>query len=474
MTDFKNLDQSCAAFTQGCPYAQPHNVEDAEARKRTTNGCPAFNNGGCPFKNATSSEDLAKLLQSVPESHKAGGKIMGSMSALHSIMSSIHQKSKESSQKLGECPVFQSSCPFKNLTSSGTPLVAELEYRTWSVFSVEGNDKRNDDEIKEAVQLSKNLKAGTRKSHRAAENVHFVKNFIKGKIQLNIYKQMVLSLWHVYTALEDELRKNANNQIYKTLHFPEELERQQSLEEDLKYYFDDDSWKENEPSECTKSYVARIRKIGKETPELLIAHAYTRYLGDLSGGRVLMRVAKKALQLPTDGSGVAFYNFEKIQNGAKFKKAYRSLLDNISVTADVADRIVAEANVAFVMNMRIFEELDVLAGDAQSVRSLDQVMATLNMPVKKNLKCPFAVMGAPNPHLIGGSIPLKASTEDEKMTRDAKVMKKGECPWPFILLHDPMKGLQNPLTWIFILAVALFYGASFILSPAQKNYTEGK
>ena len=42
-----------------------------------------------------------------------------------------------------------------------------------------------------------------------------------------------------------------------------------------------------------------------------------------------------------------------------------------------ADKIVAEANVAFVMNMRVFEELDVMAGDADSVRSLEDVMATL-------------------------------------------------------------------------------------------------
>lgn len=38
------------------------------------------------------------------------------------------------------------------------------------------------------------------------------------------------------------------------------------------------------------------------------------------------------------------------------------------------------------MNMRVFEELDVMAGDADSVRPLNDVLATLDMPVRENDK----------------------------------------------------------------------------------------
>ena len=470
------IQTSCPAFSDGCPYANPHDANDATARKDSTAKCPAFSSG-CPFKEATTQQELAEMLKQVPDSHKAGGKIIGSISALHAIMASIHAQSTKTKEQVGaDCPVFQSSCPFKNLTSSGTPLVAELEYRTWSVFQLNAdtqddnndndNDNDNDDNNDINILLSKNLKQGTKKSHRAAENVHFVKNFIKGKINKEVYKQMVLSLWHVYTALEDELRKNATNPIYQTLHFPRELERQTALEQDLQYYFGDqvEKMKQLDPSECTKSYVARIRKIGQESPELLVAHAYTRYLGDLSGGRVLMRVAKKAMQLPKTGEGTAFYVFDRIKNGNYFKKDYRKLLDNIKVTEAMADQIVSEANVAFVMNMRIFEELDVLAGDAASVRSLEQVMATLEMPVKKENKCPFAVMGmgGPNPHALGGSMPLPGQANTSTSTKaDTEMIHKGECPWPFILTHDPIKGMQNPLTYVALVALfAVYFGSS--------------
>ena len=87
-----------------------------------------------------------------------------------------------------ECPVFSTSCPFKNLTSSGSPLVSELEYRTWSMFT---NEDLLEERNKEQIELSKHLKTGTKKSHRAAESVHFVKNFIRGKIDRDIYKYMV-------------------------------------------------------------------------------------------------------------------------------------------------------------------------------------------------------------------------------------------------------------------------------------------
>ena len=269
---------------------------------------------------------------------------------------------------------------------------------------------------------------------------------------------MIVSLWHVYVALEDELRKNATHPTFGALHFPIQLEREKELVLDLNYFYGNDSWRSIAPSTCTASYVQRIRQVGKESPELLVAHAYTRYLGDLSGGRVLMRVAKKAMKLPKNGDGTKFYAFDNIASGRTFKKMYRATLDQTLVTAPVADQIVAEANVAFVMNMRCFEELDVMSGDAVSVRSLEEVMLTLKMPVKKEQKCPFAVLGGPNPHAVGGSMPFVPKKETTTASKVDVTAIKGECPWPFVLLHDPVVGMKNPLTYVLLVVLfAVFY-----------------
>ena len=99
--------------------------------------------------------------------------------------------------------------------------------------------------------------------------------------------------------------------------------------------------------------------------------------------------------------------------------------------------------------MRVFEELDVLAGDATAVRPLSDVLATLEMPVEENKKCPFAALGGPNPH----ANPTKAAAPAEV----AAVAAAGQCPFPFILLHDPITGLKDPKTWLALIVILAAY-----------------
>jgi len=66
-----------------------------------------------------------------------------------------------------------------------------------------------------------------------------------------------------------------------------------------------------------QEYVQRLEECGKENPELLIAHAYTRYLGDLSGGQILKRLAQRNYGLKSDGTN--FYDFPLVSNMKVFK-----------------------------------------------------------------------------------------------------------------------------------------------------------
>ena len=207
-----------------------------------------------------------------------------------------------------------------------------------------------------AVQLAAMLKEGTKKSHTMAENTGFVSCFLKGVVEKSSYRKLVADLYFVYEAMEEEMAKLKNHPVVGPIYF-EELNRESTLEQDLAYYFGSDWKSQIKPSEPAKAYVKRIHEVATSQPELLVGHAYTRYLGDLSGGQILKNIAQKAMNLG-DKDGVAFYNFEAIDDEKAFKVKYRAAMDNLPVDQAMAERIVDEANDAFGMNMHVFKELE--------------------------------------------------------------------------------------------------------------------
>ena len=105
------------------------------------------------------------------------------------------------------------------------------------------------------------------------------------------------------------------------------------------------------------SYVARLDHLSRTRPPLLAAHAYVRYMGDLSGGQILREVVRRGLRL-TDGAGTAFYTFAGDADAEAIKRAFRAALDALPVDDDLAQDIVAEARDSFALHIRLFEELD--------------------------------------------------------------------------------------------------------------------
>lgn len=206
------------------------------------------------------------------------------------------------------------------------------------------------------TNLAEQLRKGTTKSHSMAENVSFVKSFLGGVVDKNSYRTLVANLYFVYSAIEEEITNNRHHPSVSFIYFPE-LHRKKSLEIDLEYYYGTDWQKLVIPSSITQSYVDRIHSIGKYQPELLVSHAYTRYMGDLSGGQILKNIAKNAMQLSGD-QGTEFYLFRDIDDEKEFKIQYRNALNLIPVTDSQIDLVISEANVAFNLNMKMFQELN--------------------------------------------------------------------------------------------------------------------
>ncbi|MCZ0902926.1 biliverdin-producing heme oxygenase, partial [Microcoleus sp. HI-ES] len=128
------------------------------------------------------------------------------------------------------------------------------------------------------TNLSTRLREGTMQSHTTAENTAFMKCFLKGIVEREPLRKLFADLYFVYSALETALQNHVNHPIIGTLYFPE-LNRVENLAGDLAFYYGENWREEITASPAGSVYRDRIQTLSKTDPVLLIAHAYTRYMG---------------------------------------------------------------------------------------------------------------------------------------------------------------------------------------------------
>lgn len=200
--------------------------------------------------------------------------------------------------------------------------------------------------------LSIAMREGSRAEHEAAESSPFMAELLEGRLTTAAYADLLLRLRRVYAALEAEVRSRAADPVLAAVHDPA-LERLAAIDADLAHWAPGRD-PEQVDSPATDAYVARLRSAGWGGQ--LVAHHYTRYLGDLSGGQVIGRVLERTYDLP-EGVGVSFFAFPKIPKPKPYKDAYRARLDALELGTDDVQRVVDEVRVAFNLNQALFAEL---------------------------------------------------------------------------------------------------------------------
>uniref|UniRef100_A0A3B4B182 Heme oxygenase n=1 Tax=Periophthalmus magnuspinnatus TaxID=409849 RepID=A0A3B4B182_9GOBI len=204
--------------------------------------------------------------------------------------------------------------------------------------------------------LSEQIKAATQETHVRAENTDLMTSFQKGQITRTQYKVLLCSLYEIYTALEEALDRNSSHPAVAPIYFPQELDRTEALERDLEFFLGSQWRSKVIVPAATHRYAQRLREIGKVKPELLVAHAYTRYLGDLSGGQVLGKLAQKAMELEGK-DGLAFFSFPGVSSANRFKQLYRSRMNSIELSEEQRREVLQEAVDAFNFNIQVFDDL---------------------------------------------------------------------------------------------------------------------
>lgn len=207
------------------------------------------------------------------------------------------------------------------------------------------------------TELSTRMREGSQAEHTAAETSSFMSALLAGEVNEAGYLAYLARLRPVYLALESA--DWTGHPVAGELVDPA-LSRLAALDEDLAFWAPDGPPAVDSPAAA--AYAARIAGAGAPG---YVAHHYTRYLGDLSGGQAIGRILDRSFGL--GGQGLAFYRFEAIGRTKPYKDAYRARLDTLPLSPDEQAEVVAEVRVAFKLNQALFEELSRdLAGYART------------------------------------------------------------------------------------------------------------
>ncbi|WP_405799790.1 heme oxygenase (biliverdin-producing) [Streptomyces sp. NBC_01506] len=207
-----------------------------------------------------------------------------------------------------------------------------------------------------ATPFSTLIRVATLEKHTEVNTSTFMSDLLGKRYGVEAYARYTEQLWFVYRALESAAGILERDPVAGPFIRPE-LMRTDALERDLTH-LRGAKWHEGlEPLPATAAYAARITECARTWPGGYVAHHYTRYLGDLSGGQVVRDIAEKTWGFARKGDGVRFYVFEEIANPAAFKRAYRELLDALPVDDLEKQRIADECKRAFDLNGAVFSEL---------------------------------------------------------------------------------------------------------------------
>lgn len=136
------------------------------------------------------------------------------------------------------------------------------------------------------------IRTASHAQHTEAENSSFMSDLLGGRLGVRAYRRYTEQLWFVYRALEDASGPLADDPVAGPFLRPE-LARTAALERDLAH-LGGPSWHTGlTPLPATAAYADRVAACAHDWPAGFVAHHYTRYLGDLSGGQIIRGTARK-------------------------------------------------------------------------------------------------------------------------------------------------------------------------------------
>jgi heme oxygenase (biliverdin-producing, ferredoxin) len=211
-----------------------------------------------------------------------------------------------------------------------------------------------------APGLAAALRQRTAALHERAERSGIVRHLLEGTASRAGYAMLLRNLWPAYVALEAALERMREAPGVRQV-ARRELYRAQALAADL-HALGGPSWASAWPElEAARRYARCVEAAAEGDGARLVAHAYVRHLGDLSGGRILRERLRHA---PGIGDGaLAFLTFPGIADPQVRRAEYRRDLDRAGEEIAGMERVVEEAATAFAINIDLSEAVQAALGE---------------------------------------------------------------------------------------------------------------
>jgi len=205
----------------------------------------------------------------------------------------------------------------------------------------------------ERPSLADHLRASSSGQHRDTETRSFITELMSGTLSLADYTRYLGQYAWVYEALEQLVDRVS--QVDRIELFDPALDRLPAIESDLAALGVLDWRREHPPLPATTAYIEHLQGLTNADSVRCLAHHYTRYLGDLSGGQAIAALVARHYGAAPEQLG--FYRFDAINNIVQYKRSYRDKLNALSLPQADVDTLVAEVDAAFTYNGAVFDGL---------------------------------------------------------------------------------------------------------------------
>ncbi|RFA23690.1 biliverdin-producing heme oxygenase [Subtercola boreus] len=204
------------------------------------------------------------------------------------------------------------------------------------------------------ISFSEALRERTWSGQGNGDGAGFMTDLMNGRGDRDDYIALVAQHFFIYEAIEAAAERMKNDAVAAAFISPK-LTRLPAITADLSFLLGDDWAEQITPLPTTARYVERIRQVAATWSGGFIAHHYTRYLGDLSGGQFIRTLMQKRFGFETNGVG--FYLFADIAAPREFKVTYRAQLDAVGWNERERERVIDEVLVAYAFNTDLFVDL---------------------------------------------------------------------------------------------------------------------